>query len=121
MIVTLNILVCIYIYIYTVESRDYAPPLMHDKSGEGVIRGILTFPHDDRRMPRGRAISVLGCLMGKTREKLLTVATVFAGGGDLCARGRNRGILRYIHWITSAKRTREVRPFAGYTHKILYI
>ena len=81
------------------------------KSGEGLIRGILTFPCDDHYRPPNITwardlCTFSGCLVGKTREKrqskaycdthiasLLAVATVFidlwtpfysqGGGGGL--------------------------------------
>ena len=51
---------------FTVESRDYAPPFVHARIGQkwggGLYAGSLHFrvtTITDRRMPRGRAISVL--------------------------------------------------------------
>ena len=82
----------------TVESCDYAPPplcmLGLGKSGEELIRGILTFLRDDHYRPSNATwtrdlCSSFGCLVGNTRENnkvwhnmtqiasLLAVATVF--------------------------------------------
>ena len=99
--------------IYTVESRDYAPPFVHARIGQkwggGLYAGSLHFrvtTITDRRMPRGRAISVLSLAVwwakleknDKVRHNmtqiasLLAVATVFVdlwapfysqGGGGL--------------------------------------
>ena len=106
-------------YDYTVESRDYAPPpppFVHARIGQkwggGLYAGSLHFrvtTITDRRMPRGRAISVLSLAVwwakleknDKVRHNmtqiasLLAVATVFVdlwapfysqGGGGLYAR-----------------------------------
>ena len=75
----------------TVESRDYAPPLLNWANGRGLIRRILTFPCDDHYRPSNATwarglCTFSGCLIGKTREKrsskaiarLLVVATVFS-------------------------------------------
>ena len=111
------------LYVYTVESRDHAPPFVHARIGQKLIRGrslhfrVTTIT--DHWMPRGRDLCTFsGCLVGKPRENdkigiimtqiagLLAIATVFIGLWTLFTVrelmreggwGRIHGILRYMH------------------------